>query len=208
MQKTNILIVDDHPIVISGVENLLKTQPSIGNVYSATTGKTALEIITKHAIDVILLDINLPDINGIDLCKKLIAVKPIVKILGMSTLGDYSYISRLIQYGAAGYIIKNASANEIIEGIDAVMDGQKYFSSEVQAIISSNIYISAQIPKLTRREKEILEHLAKGENNNQIAETLFLSPLTVDTHRKNLLAKFEVKNTILLLKKATEYGLI
>jgi DNA-binding NarL/FixJ family response regulator len=208
MQKINVLIVDDHPIVIAGIENLLNTQPNIEHVYSAANGKTALELIASNPVDVVLLDINLPDINGIDLCKKLLEVNPTVNILGMSTLGDYSYISRLIQNGAVGYIIKNASAHEIIEGITAVMNGEKYFSTEVQAIISSNMYISAQIPKLTRREKEILEHLANGQSNQEIAEALFLSPLTVDTHRKNLLAKFEVKNTVLLLKKATEYGLI
>jgi DNA-binding NarL/FixJ family response regulator len=206
--NVNILIVDDHPVVLAGLKALLVNHPLTGVLHGAINGEQALHCLHDHAIDVVLLDINLPDSNGIDVAKKMIDIKPSTKVIGMSTLADYSHISRFIQSGASGYMIKNASADEIIECIEAVLQGQKYFSREVQSIISSHMFTAVQVPKLTRREKEIIERIANGESNAQIAETLFLSPLTVDTHRKNLLAKFEVGNTVLLLKKAKEFGLL
>jgi DNA-binding NarL/FixJ family response regulator len=206
--KINILIVDDHPVVLAGLKALLTDHSFTETLHGAINGEQALQCIHQYDIDVVLLDINLPDTNGIEVAKKMIHLKPTLKIIGMSTLADYSHISRFIQSGASGYMIKNASADEIIECIETVLQGQKYFSREVQSIISSHMFTSVQVPKLTRREKEIIERIANGESNAQIAETLFLSPLTVDTHRKNLLAKFEVSNTVLLLKKAKEYGLL
>jgi DNA-binding NarL/FixJ family response regulator len=206
--KLNILIVDDHPVVLGGLKALFEFHTFTGSLHVAINGEQAMQCINKHAIDVVLLDINLPDSNGIDIAKKMIGLQTTIKIIGMSTLADYSHISRFIQSGASGYMIKNASADEIIESIETVMQGQKYFSREVQSIISSHMYTAVQMPKLTRREKEIIERIANGESNSQIAETLFLSPLTVDTHRKNLLAKFEVSNTVLLLKKAKEFGIL
>jgi DNA-binding NarL/FixJ family response regulator len=208
IEQLNILVIDDHPVVLAGLQSLLNSYAAKGIIYTAANGEEALFSIEKNTIDVLLLDINLPDINGIDLCKKIKPLRPGIKILGMSTLGDYSHISRLIQNGADGYLLKNAPAEEIIAGIEAVIEGQKYFSSEVQSIISSHMFTSVNIPKLTRREREILEKIATGENNAQIAKSLFISPLTVDTHRKNLLSKFEVGNTVLLLKKARDLNLL
>jgi DNA-binding NarL/FixJ family response regulator len=156
-----------------------------------------------------LLDINLPDISGIDLCKKIHKEFPEIKIIGISTFSERSYISRMIENGASGYLIKSASANEIAEAIDTVLLGKIYLSVSMEHIAKPlSIMRSDNLPALTKREKEVLQLISEGLTNNQIAEKLFISPLTVDSHRKNLLTKLDVNNTASLIKLAVQNGLI
>jgi DNA-binding NarL/FixJ family response regulator len=169
----------------------------------------AIPFLKKNQIDVILLDINLPDISGIDLCKKIHKEFPEIKILGISTFSERSYISRMIENGASGYLIKSASGDEIAEAIDTVLKGKMYLSVSMEHIAKPlSIAPSENLPALTKREKEILQLISEGFTNNQIAEKLFISPLTVDSHRKNLLTKLNVNNTASLIKLAVQNGLI
>jgi len=204
-----VFIVDDHPVVVTGLQTLLGQLENIEVAGAVSSAFDAIPFLQKNQVDVILLDINLPDISGIELCKRIHKEFPEIKILGISTFSDRSYISRMIENGASGYLIKSAPAEEIAEAIDSVLRGKMYVSVSMEHVLrplSSRPLDS--LPPLTKREKEILSQIAAGLTNNQIAEKLFISPLTVDSHRKNLLTKLEVNNTASLIRFAMENGLI
>lgn len=207
MEPIKILIVDDHPMVIEGVKALLQNVPETQIVGTVNDAFSALNFLKKTVVDVVLLDINLPDISGLDLCKKLKADFPKLKIIAMSTFKERSYITRMIEQGASGYVLKSVSQAELVEAIRQAQSGRMYLSMEVSQVL---VMSQAQkpVPLLTSREKEVLGCISEGLTNNEIAEKLFISPLTVDSHRKNLLAKFQVKNTALLIKFAVENQLV
>ncbi|MBX3254319.1 MAG: response regulator transcription factor [Chitinophagaceae bacterium] len=204
--KIEIIIVDDHPMVIEGLKSLLSNYDILSVTHTFTRGKDAYEYLSAHAGGVVLMDINLPDINGIELCDKLCSVNPVIKILGMSTHNDASIIKQMVHKGARGYLIKNASAEELYAAIENVYKGSTYFSAEVQGILAESSL--KNIPRLTRREKEILSLIASGETTQQIADKLYLSPLTVETHRRNLMQKFGVSNAPALIKMAIDHKLL
>jgi DNA-binding NarL/FixJ family response regulator len=204
-----VFIIDDHPMVIAGLNSLLSRLENIEMAGAVSNAFDAIPFLKKNQIDVILLDINLPDISGIDLCKKIHKEFPEIKILGISTFSERSYISRMIENGASGYLIKSASGDEIAEAIDTVLKGKIYLSVSMEHIAKPlSIRPSDNLPALTKREKEILQLISEGLTNHQIAEKLFISPLTVDSHRKNLLTKLNVNNTASLIKLAVQNGLI
>lgn len=207
METIKILIVDDHPMVIEGVKALLQNVPEIQIFGTVNDAFSALNFLKKTLVDVVLLDINLPDISGLDLCEKLKVDFPKMKILAMSTFKERSYITRMIERGASGYLLKSVSQDELVEAIRQAYAGRMYLSREVSQVL---VMSQAQkpVPLLTSREKEVLGCISEGLTNNEIAEKLFISPLTVDSHRKNLLAKFQVKNTASLIKFAVENQLV
>lgn len=207
METIRVLIIDDHPMVIEGVKALLLQAEGIEVVGSVNDAFSAISFLKKQPVDVALLDINLPDLNGIELCKKLKDDFPIIKILAMSTFKERSYITRMIDQGASGYLLKSVSEQELTEAIKQAYTGHLYLSREVAQVLIASPAPKA-IPLLTSREKEVLSCIAEGLTNNEIADKLFVSPLTVDSHRKNLLAKFQVKNTAALVKFAVENQLI
>jgi DNA-binding NarL/FixJ family response regulator len=196
-------------MVVAGLNSLLGQLENIEVAGAVSNAFDAIPFLKKNKIDVVLLDINLPDISGIDLCKKIHKEFPEVKILGISTFSERSYISRMIENGASGYLIKSASANEIAEAIDTVLKDKMYLSVSMEHIAKPlSIIPSDNLPALTKREKEILQLISEGFTNHQIAEKLFISPLTVDSHRKNLLTKLNVNNTASLIKLAVQNGLV
>ena len=196
-------------MVVAGLNSLLGQLENIEVAGAVSNAFDAIPFLKKNQIDVILLDINLPDISGIDLCKKIHKEFPEIKILGISTFSERSYISRMIENGASGYLIKSASATEIAEAIDTVLKEKMYLSVSMEHIAKPlSILPSDNLPALTKREKEILQLISEGFTNNQIAEKLFISSLTVDSHRKNLLTKLNVNNTASLIKLAVQNGLI
>jgi two-component system, NarL family, nitrate/nitrite response regulator NarL len=204
-----VFIIDDHPMVVAGLNSLLSQLENIEVAGAVSNAFDAMPFLKKNKIDIILLDINLPDISGIDLCKKIHNEFPHIKILGMSTFSERSYISRMIENGASGYLIKSASAEEIAEAIDSVLHDKMYLSVSLEHLTKPLSFApSGNLPALTKREKEILGLISEGFTNNQIAEKLFISPLTVDSHRKNLLTKLKVNNTASLIKLAVENALI
>ncbi|MCP9770719.1 DNA-binding response regulator [Lacihabitans sp. LS3-19] len=203
---TRILIVDDHPLVIEGVKSLLVDQEDIIVVGVATNAFDAMVFLKENQVDIAFLDINLPDISGIDLCKKIKEEFPDVKSIALSTFAERSYISRMVQNGAMGYLLKSSSKDEILDAISQVSQGGYYLNLNIK--LPNQPEPHKPLPFLTRREKEVLILISDGFTNHQIAEKLFVSVLTVDSHRKNLLMKFEVNNTASLIKIAVQNDLI
>ena len=205
----SVFIVDDHPMVVAGLQSLLENLDNIQVAGAVPNAFETIAFLKNNKVDVILLDINLPDISGIDLCKKITNEFPAIKILGISTFSERSYISRMIENGSLGYLIKSASREEIAEAIETVMKGKMYVSVSMEHLMRPlSLTPPNTLPAITKREKEILSLIAEGFTNNQIAEKLFISPLTVDSHRKNLLTKLQVNNTASLIKQAVENHLI
>lgn len=205
MEKLQVLIVDDHPMVIEGMRSLLCNLDFVGIAGTAANAFEAVALLKTRPVDVAIVDINLPDINGIELTVKIVKEFPGVKVLAMSTFKERSYISRMIQSGASGYLVKSASAEEIAEAVLTAYEGKLYLSLDLNAIDGE---VTAEPPILSRREKEVLEYIAEGFTNPQIAEKLFISLHTVDTHRKNILTKFNVNNTAALIKLAVRLNLV
>jgi DNA-binding NarL/FixJ family response regulator len=204
-----VFIVDDHPLVIEGIHALLQHEKEIEWAGQAMNAQSCLGFFVSNTADVVLMDISMPDIGGIELCAMLKEKYPNVFILGLSTFNQGLYIKKMMEHGASGYILKNTSKEELISAIRTVYEGGIFFNGEVGESYSSFQRSSASaLPALTSREKEILELIAEGYTNPQIAAKIFLSPFTVDTHRKNLLAKLNVKNTASLIRLAVEQKLI
>ena len=206
-QLIRVFIVDDHPLVQEGMRSLLDNEKGIEICGYAMTAQSCLGFFINNSADVILMDINLPDMSGLDLCKEIKTKYPGVMVLGLSTFNQGSYVTKMMENGASGYVLKNADKEELLEAIRDVNKGKTYLSFEAgQALRKTKE--SFQIPIITRREKEILALIAEGLTNPEIATKLFVSSFTVDSHRKNLLAKLNVKNTASLVKFAMEHQLI
>lgn len=203
----DVLIVEDHPVVIEGLKKLLLDTGLAKLCVTASTGKECTTYLKNFSPDIVLLDINLPDINGIDLCKTLKTDYPDIKILAISSFGQRSYILRMMENGALGYVLKNSSEDEIIAAIRDVVAGQKHIGFEVNEILYPSKKTDDS-PLLTRREAEVLKMIADGFTNQEIADKIFVSPLTVDSHRKNLIMKLNARNTAELIKIAFCKGLI
>ncbi|MGZ8517358.1 MAG: response regulator [Chitinophagaceae bacterium] len=204
-----VFIVDDHPVVIEGIHSLLMNEIDIAWVGQAMNAASCLGFFVNNTADVVLMDISMPGMDGVELCAVMKEKYPGIFILGLSTFNQGLYIKKMMENGASGYILKNSSKEELIKAIHAVHEGGIYFSGEAgQALAEYQKSSKTELPLLTPREKEILELIAEGYTNPQIAEKIFLSQFTVDSHRKNLLAKLNVKNTATLIKLAVEHKLI
>lgn len=203
---TKVFIVDDHYMVIEGIRSILQHEKRIEWVGHAMNAASCMAFLKQQLPDIILMDINLPDKSGIDLCKEVKEMYPSVLIIGLSTFNQQSFIQKMIDNGASGYVLKNATERELMEGIETVLKGKVYLTHEVAQSLHRNQDASA--PVLTRREKEVIELIAEGLTNNEIAARLFVSSATIDTHRKNLLLKMNAKNTAELVKLAVVKGLI
>lgn len=200
-----IFIVDDHYMVIEGIRSLLQNESSIEWMGHATNAASCISFLKLQQPDIILLDINLPDKSGTELCKEIKQLYPSVFVLGLSTFNQQVVIRNMMNNGASGYLLKNASKEEIMEAIATVLRGKEYLSLDAAFAIKET---DRNFPIITRREKEILLLIAEGLTNAEIAEKLYISTPTVNTHRKSLLEKFDVKNTALLIGKAIKYGFV
>lgn len=203
---TKVFIVDDHYMVIEGIRSLLQYEKDIDWFGHATNGSSCLAFLEQQLPDVILMDVNLPDKSGIDLCKEVREKYPSVFIIGLSTFNQQSFIQKMMDNGASGYVLKNATREELMDAISAAAKGKIYLSEEASKTLHKTN--ATDIPVLTRREKEVLLLIADGLTNAEVAEKLFISSTTVDTHRKNLLSKFDARNTASLVKMAMQFQLI
>ncbi len=200
IMKYKTVIVDDHPIVISGIAGLLSELDNIKIVEKFESGIALLDYIEDNNVDLILMDIFLPVINGVDLCKTIKQKHPKIVIIGMSSQSERSLVMQFIQNGGNGYILKNASFDEFKECIYKAIDGEIVFSEEVKTIISQPLSEDLErIPGLSRRERDIALLLSQGKSTQEIADDLFLSFLTVQTHRRNILQKYKMKNVAELI---------
>lgn len=202
---TKLFIVDDHYMVIEGIRSLLQNETGVEWVGHAMSASSCLAFLKQQLPDVILMDINLPDKSGIDLCKDVRDLYPSVFIIGLSTFNQQSFIQKMMDNGASGYILKNATHEELMEAIETVVKGKTFLSNESAAILKKQ---DNTLPVITFREREVLELVAEGMTNNEIAQRLFISSTTVDTHRKSLLNKFAAKNTASLIRMAAHMKFI
>lgn len=207
MDKIKILVVDDHPMVLEGMRSMLAEIDFVAIAGLAQNAYQAMELIKAHMPDIVITDISMPEISGIELTAKIRKEHPGVKVIAMSTFNERSYISQMVQQGASGYLLKSASKEEIEAAILTVAAGKLYMSLDLE-LSRQDQQEMKKMPVLTSREQEVLLLIAEGFTNAQIAEKLFVSPYTVDSHRKNLLTKFEVNNTAGLIKLAVRNGLV
>lgn len=214
MAKTRILIVDDHKIIREGIRSMLSDVNSIEFIGEAENGQIAIELLKTMTPDIILADINMPGMSGIEFTRETIGKYPQMKIIGVSMHNDESHIRAMIEAGASGYILKNSGKEELVNALETVSRGSTYFSEEVkESIMNSLLHKSPRDQSgaevgLSDRELEVLELIAKEFTNNEIAEKLFLSPRTVDAHRRNLLEKTGSRNTAGLVRYAIEHNLL
>ena len=208
-EEIRVMIVDDHLMVIEGLKALLAGYSHIHVASSFTHGQEALAFLETTVTDVVLLDVSLPDINGVEMCRRICTHYPKTKVLGLSTYGEPSIVNQMIKHQVSGYLLKSATADELVRAIYCVHQNQRYFDAEVQKVLDSTVLKSSEeIPRLTRREKEIIQRIADGQTTHQMAEALFISPLTVETHRRNLMKKMRVSNSASLIKLALKSMII
>ncbi|MCK9204737.1 MAG: response regulator transcription factor [Bacteroidales bacterium] len=216
IKKFRLLIVDDHRLMIDGLIALLEDEDCIEEVTGATSGKEALKILETKNIDILMADINMPEMNGVELTRIVLKKFPGTKVLALSMYNDNIMISKMIEAGALGYVLKSTNISELMAAVITVANGKRFLAKDVQEVIMKGIYnagnpvsmVEPNVVKLTPREIEILSLVAKEYSSEQIAGKLFISERTVETHRKNILIKTKKKNIVGLIKYAIENGLI
>lgn len=216
MKKFNLLLVDDHRLMLEGLLSLLSDEDWIASIKGATSGKEALKILAEEQIDVIMIDINMPEMSGIELSTIVHEMYPETRILALSMYNDNVMIAKMIEAGAMGYVLKSTDIAELSEAIATIAEGKRFLSKEVQDIIMRGIYcsnshineIQPNVIKLTSRETEVLNLIAREYSNEQIADKLFISERTVETHRKNIFIKTKQKTIVGLIRFAIENELV
>ncbi|WP_156307305.1 response regulator [Sphingobacterium endophyticum] len=209
IKKRKVVIVDDHPLVIEGFKNVLKDHLDFQIVGQFRKAEDFQNFMATEVVDIILLDITLPDGNGIHICREVKQANPEIIVLGISNLSERSIVKQMLQNGANGYLLKTADSNDILYCLQAAIDGEIVLSQEIRELFDmADLRKPEDIPELTKREKQILQLLAEGKKSLEIAESLFISPLTVKTHRATLLQKFQTGSLVILINKAKEYGLL
>lgn len=203
-----VFITDDHYMVVEGIRSLLQPERDIELIGSASNVASCKAFLANKLPDVLLLDINLPDGNGIDLCLELKDKYPALFILGLSTFNQESFIRKMIDNGASGYILKNATRQEITHAIHTAASGKTYLAFDAAKTLSAGKNTPTGQWVIGRREKEVLELITKGFTSNEIAQKLDISINTVETYRKSLLSKLNARNTADLIRLAFIYKLI
>ena len=209
---TRIAITDDHVMVLKGIETMLTGTPEIEVVGTYKDAKETINRISKDQPDILLLDINLPDINGIDLCKQLLKKDPDLKIIALTSFEETSFVKRILNNGAHGYLLKNIDKLELLDAFKTVLSGEQYLQKNIQKNLLLHAVGSKKsnslIVNLTRREKEVLQAISEELTTQEISEKLFISPKTVETHRMNLMSKLGAKNSVGIIKIAIEKQLL
>ncbi len=202
-----VFIIDDHQLILEGIHSLLKDEKEIEWLGSAKAPDELLAFLKHNQPDVLLMDINLPQKSGLDLCPEIKQLYPAIQIIGLSTSDQASIIRKMMESGAAGYLLKDALKNEIITAIQTVVKGKTYISHSVSEVLKKK-NTEDILPVLTKREKQVLELISEGFTNQVIADKLFLDVTTINSHRKNMLTKYNLSNTAALVKLAINHHLI
>ena len=210
---TRILIADDHQMFIDGIKSLLSSNKQFSVIAEAHNGQEVLNILSKEKVDIVLLDMNMPVLDGMQALKMIKEKFPLVKVIMLTMFSTRDYIEKLLKAGANGYILKNTGKEELTLGIETVMQGGSFFSKEVTERIMEGLqgkkynHQNNGLIELTDREKEVLTLIVKEMTTQEIADKLFISTNTVETHRKNLISKLNVRNIAGLVKYAIQNGL-
>lgn len=220
MEVINVVLADDHVLVRDGIKALLEDQSGIAVINEASNGKEALEVIKISKPHVLIVDIRMPEMNGIEVVREIAKSYKYIKTLVLSMHDSEEYVVQAIQAGADGYLLKGASKEEFLKALHKVASGGKYFTGDISAIIMNN-FVNGKVSKkatsaeavddpfnLTKREKQILTLVLQLKNNKDISEELEISKRTVEVHRFNLMKKLEVKSLMELNNKAKEFQLI
>jgi len=211
-----VLVVDDHQLIIEGIKSMLQEEPDIEFSGGANSMQAALDFVASNPVDVILLDVNMPDGSGIETTLLFRQNFPDIHILALTMHEDISIITQMVKAGASGYLLKGSNMKEIIEAILVVHSKSRYLSREVQSILMDNLSsdlgndkkeLTAK-PVITTREREILNLVAMELTNEEIANTLFISERTVETHRRNIFTKTQTKSIVALMNYALKHGLL
>ena len=208
----NVAITDDHPLILNGITEIIDSTTDMRLSGAYLTAAETDEGLQKEVPDILLLDINLPDGSGLDLCKTYTKAYPKMRIIALTTYNQALIVKGMIQNGALGYLLKNTSKEELVNAIHTVHRGEQYLQDDIKQILLSSALggavQSSFIPKLTRREKEVLTLIVDQFTTAEIAEKLFVSPKTVESHRLHLIQKLGVRNTAGLVKEALIKGLL
>lgn len=213
-QKLKIYIVDDHKLFREGLKLLLSTQEFVKHIYEASNGREFVENLSLTDCDIVLMDIEMPGMNGIEATEAALCLKPGLKVIVLSMYGDEQYYYKMVDAGVKGFVLKNSGIEKVIEAISRVAAGENYFSEELLVNILNNMReggkTDADLPdnEISGRELEILYHVCLGLSNQEIADKLFISKRTVDKHRANLLSKTGCRNTAALVMYAIKNKMI
>ncbi|HQG38623.1 MAG TPA: response regulator transcription factor [Chitinophagales bacterium] len=212
MKKHRIILVDDHQMLIDGLTAILSINNDIEIIKTFTNGKLLIEEVSSLHPDIILTDISMPEIDGYELTKQIKKINPSILVIALSMSGNIVDINRMIEVGISGYVLKNVGNKELVEAIYKVAQGKMHFSDDVLEEMIKNKHSkpekSEEQAKLTERELEILKLIVQEYNNAEIADKLFISERTVETHRKNMIRKFNTKTIVGLIKYAMDSKLI
>jgi len=212
----DVLIVDDHQLIIEGLRSILEDEPGISLCGGVNSGKEAIAFLETHKVDVVLVDVNMPEQSGIKLTSEIKSLFPEVNILTLTMHEDISTITKMVEAGADGYIFKRTNMYEVPEAIRMVARNERYLGKDVQRVMMDslgaretvNVMSDSDPVSLTSREKEILTLVVKEFSNREIAETLFISERTVETHRRNILTKTKTKSIVGLIKYAIRENIV
>lgn len=213
----SVLVVDDHPIMANAISDALKSDDKINILSILKNGQEALDFLKNIPVDVILLDVDMPVLNGIETAKQIIPNYPNTKVAMLSMHQEASIIKELVEIGVKGYMIKTIPKEELVTAIKVIFSGKDYFNADVTKALLFNKNTPKKIEEqkeksplletLTDREKEIIMAISKGLTNTQVGEKLFISPRTVDTHRTNIMKKLDIHNMASLIRFAFQNGL-
>lgn len=215
MKKLRILLADDHTVMRAGLRALLERQPNIEVVGEAENGRQTVELASAHIPDVVVMDIAMPNLNGVEATRCIISKQPAISVVILSMYSDESYVMRALEAGARAYLLKDSAVTDLIRAIEAVSQGKSFFSPKISRILAEE-YVRALKEKgvvdsyelLTPREREILQLLAEGKTNKEVAASLNLSVYTAETHRGNILQKLNLHSTAELVLYAVRKGII
>lgn len=208
-----ILLTDDHQLMREGIKLILQGREDLEVVGEAANGREAVDFVKNQHVDIVLLDLNMPEMNGIEACKEIKKIRPEARVIILSMISESRMVQNLMKYGASGYLLKNSGQDEIIQAIQEVHAGKHHFDQEIIAMMlypdqQKRVKDQGLHPSLSRREKEILQLIIDEHTTAEIAEKLFISFGTAESHRRNMISKLGVRNTAGLVSAAYKYGLL
>ncbi|WP_462280675.1 response regulator transcription factor [Salinivirga cyanobacteriivorans] len=211
MDNLSIILVDDHKLFREGLKSLMENFTYVGHVQEASNGREFLQLLDKSTPDVVFMDIEMPEMDGITATRKAIDAFPDLNVVALSMYGNENYYTQMINAGAKGFILKNSGIQDVENAIQNVMSGNNYFSQEIFQRLIQGLAKKQQKttnPELSAREEEIVFLICKGLSNQEIADKLYLSKRTVDKHRENILSKTHSKNTAGIVMYAVKNGIV
>jgi len=215
MKKIRILLVDDHKILRDGICSLLKEYPDMEVVGEAADGKSALNLVKELLPDMVIMDISMPDLNGIEATRKILADYPHIKVMALSMHYDKHFVSEIFKAGASGYLLKDCAFDEMAHAIRMIIDNKTYVNSQIASLVVESLMSDSPrshnkhaFSLLTEREKEVLQLIAEGKSTKQIASNLNVSTKTIESHRRQVMGKLNIRNIADLTKYAIREGLI